>query len=436
MREMRDVRDVQPQLRSTWRLSAILLAFLPFLTLQLPLGQREGMSLHYFILISLAALSMMGERLVSRHDPWLAVLVVVLCGSMIISGVYSNYPSQTPMMIAYMALAITVAVLVTRAPVTSLSPVRVACLGSTVAAVVSLAQLSPLSLFISPLVPAKPAMALEWGYRRLRGSIGDYELLAECLAIGIVFTLVWFSNTTNWKLRIGLVISLAAQGTALLLTGTRSGFVTATLGLILLAIFSSVTLGRAVRRIIAVSLFVSLFAWLTISLHLPIVERFSEAAAGSTIEETINRAQVWNIFDTRMGVDPSFIGIGPRYPFEVVGVFPHSGFKSLLLLGGLPALVAAIGLIALVLVAAFRAMRFKRDVLSVSFVVVPVMIVGDQLKVEATRSGPYMIWLVVLLVLIRIGARSFVRDDCAELTIREDSVQKRKLQHSKASMIR
>jgi len=131
-----------------------------------------------------------------------------------------------------------------------------------------------------------------------------------------------------------------------------------------------------------------------------VLQRLGEIAQPASFAERINRAQVWAIFDSRFHSSTSWVGLGPRYPFETFGVFPHSAWKSLLVLGGIPALAGALILLVTIVVRAIRASVTVRSSLTIAYFVVPVVIVADQIKVEFTRTGPYAIWFTAMLVLI------------------------------------
>jgi hypothetical protein len=231
----------------------------------------------------------------------------------------------------------------------------------------------------------------EWGFQRFKGGLGDYELLAEIMVLGITASLFWILGT-GWKLH--LLLSLMFMTVTLFQTGTRSSLLLLVSALVLT--FSGK--GKALKRFfVPLASMLILLQFFPISATSTLIVRLQELDffAGD-FSANINRKQVWEIYSSRLDSGANLFGNGPTFPFEKFGLYPHSLLNSFLYLFGI---LGTIVFFAFLLATLFTAARSKSKFQSFELTFLLIFLV-DQIKIEFTRLGNYSVFILICLGLI------------------------------------
>jgi hypothetical protein len=227
----------------------------------------------------------------------------------------------------------------------------------------------------------------EWGFQRLRGATSDYELTAEVLILGFISTSVLSRKIFSFNFLKFVSISIV-----LVLTGTRAAIL-APLGSAICLVFLKKEKyfdKRIVFLILATSLSLYNFGSTLFS-------RFS-LRQSSKLESKLNRENVWNLYDG-LNLKNDILGRGPYYPFEKYGFYPHSLFKSLLYIGGWLTVIFFALAIAQVLVNNLRLISKVESQEGRTNVVLLLVFLLDQTKVEFTRTGSYIFFVGTFLAI-------------------------------------
>ena len=294
------------------------------------------------------------------------------------------------------------AVLVTSPEIDELTLMR--CLvGSAVLAVAAseIARLSGLSLFGRSL----STVTIENGVftaDRFTGSLGDYELYGEMLAVAFVMAVGLVLTVPRGRERLMWALSLAPLGYHVLLTGTRSAIILAIVGgvvvVLLLAPFRGVL---RLLPVLAAAALLGRHALTTALQSTHLHDRLTLIQQGGGLSQVLDRHGVWGPFLAQERPFSRIVGTGPVYPFREIGTYPHSLW---LVTGYTLGLVGLAGLILLILASVVAAARrFTTSKLARIELVVLVVWVLNESKVEFVRIDSYGTWVVALLALPWLG---------------------------------
>ena len=234
----------------------------------------------------------------------------------------------------------------------------------------------------------------EWGYQRLRGATSDYELTAEILILGFISASVLTKKILSFQFLKFVLISIV-----LVLTGTRAALL-APLGALLCWIFLKKE-KFIDKRILLLTLTTLLSLYYFGS---TLISRFI-LQLSSKLESKLNREKVWNLYD-RLSLKNDILGRGPYYPFEKYGFYPHSLFKSLLYIGGWSTVLFFALAIAKILVKNLRNFFDVDSQVGRTNLVLLLVFLIDQTKVEFTRSGGYIFFVGIFLAVASTAKES------------------------------
>jgi hypothetical protein len=260
----------------------------------------------------------------------------------------------------------------------------------------------------SPLIPARLMQRSDVNADRVRGTLGDYELLAELLALTLVI-LVWILHQeTIGQRRVAIAVAIVPAILVLLLTQTRSAIILALIGMTLVSIGPGSRYRARSAFLIAlggIGLAGSASALLPVlsSISPGLLARFNGNSPGATVQgntlaSRINRSWIWDKVHSDVGGMPSWVGRGPRFPTEITGgSYFHSLYLSTWYCLGI------IGLMSLALILLQTLTRTLQVIMTTAnqgawlFFVLSLVIILDELKIEAIRNGAYLCFIFVVL---------------------------------------
>ena len=228
----------------------------------------------------------------------------------------------------------------------------------------------------------------EWGFQRLRGSTGDYELTAEILILGFIAT-----SAITYKSLSFHVLKLSSIAIVLVLTGTRAALL-APLGVAVYLLVKKQKFGLfRSSLVLLVPMVLAVFF-----LGSTLISRY-QTQTSPGFGNALNRSAVWALYDN-LAIRPEILGNGPNYPFLTYGFYPHSLARSLLYIGGWLALVIFVmGLIYLYIKLFMNMKRDEYNSNAMNLILLTVFLT-DQIKVEFTRTGGYVLFTSIFLTLI------------------------------------
>ena len=241
-------------------------------------------------------------------------------------------------------------------------------------------------------------------FTRLSAPMGDYELLAELLAIGAV-SCVWLALQAH-----GLpAIAWSAAGIwcagAVLATGTRGGVVLVALGLAMIVLFRRQASHRVRLLVIgALGLIIVLQFSSFFGRAGGVFERFAKTNTSADVATLLNRERSWGPYLDQLETGAEYalgFGSGTDFPRE----YPHSIYVYLLYTQGVIGLLLFATLLATVTLRGVLAVRgLARPVPLELFVIIIWLVAIDGVKIEFVRLPGYqvLIWGVVGLA---VGAR-------------------------------
>ena len=234
---------------------------------------------------------------------------------------------------------------------------------------------------------------------RFVGSFGDYELLAEWMALAILAS-IWLSMTsTSLRQRYGWLASLLPLGVVLLATGTRSALVLLMPMAVLLILFTAPRL--RMRRLNAVALVggvvavaVAIVGVAALSGQANVLDRLLSIKWGGSFADAVNRSSVWVPFTARGDFREHWlVGNGLPFPFDVVGTYPHNLYLfTIYTIGAIGLSLFAVALGWLVVVLMIRSTRDGRQAPARLLLVLAAFVLLDESKIELTRL-PQTTWL-------------------------------------------
>jgi hypothetical protein len=276
--------------------------------------------------------------------------------------------------------------------------------GLVAAAFSVLGSITGLTIFGRDLAVTSVEVARNATALRFAGSLGDYELYAEMMAITACLC-TWLASTSSLKMMMVWLGGAVLAVTQLLLTGTRSSLALAAAGIVTILLTASRSQRKVLIGLSAVTASILLSTVVEAALQetrlLPRVGRISFDAGLAT---SLNRQTAWVPFVETYDPFGSFIGNGPTYPYTSIGFYPHSLPLYLGYTLGLAGMVALMGVLVLALAHLLRASS-RRSVGAVPLSVALSVFLVDQLKVEFPRIDAYSMWVASLLgVAMAVGA--------------------------------
>ena len=247
------------------------------------------------------------------------------------------------------------------------------------------------------------------GVGRYWGSLGDYELLAEYAMIVMLLGAAVTVVSRKMSLRVlGSVAALGALATGLL-TSTRGFVVGAAIGLVVLTLvlLSGGVAGTA-RRVLQIPLLILLLAGVVLAV-LPSqvwqgnLARWTEPLVGP---DAFNRGLMFTAW-MRLAAQSPVFGYGSQMLAVIRNGFmdylvasPHSLYFWVVLSAGVPALLAFLWVLGVIVFRSLRA-AFRGDPAlrpwAAVFVAVLVAWLANESKIDATRQLPYLDWLMFIV---------------------------------------
>ncbi len=253
----------------------------------------------------------------------------------------------------------------------------------------SLSLLFKVHLFHSFIPNSEKFTVNEWGFSRLAGVMGDFELFSELLVLGIVCVVHW---TEAFRSKIIYTFAISIMFVALLQTGTRSGL------LVVPGVFFAVLSSKRRKSTL---IYLSLF-WFPIAYFLvgkfgiSLIARLNNLQTQQSFSILINRQRVWGVYDS-LRPKYGFLGYGPRFPWDQFQLYPHSLVKTLLFTGGQAALAIFILSMLYVLVLNLGAyLQTKSKELAATSLLLILFLVNE-LKVEFIRQSNYILLMSAFL---------------------------------------
>jgi hypothetical protein len=318
----------------------------------------------------------------------LAVGVLLACGSL--GGLSSAE--------VWVMWLVWLAVLVTSPEIDELMLMR--CLvGSALLAVAAseAARLTGVSLFgrsLSTVTIENGAYTAD----RFTGTLGDYELYGEMLALAFVIAVGLVLTAPRGLERIGWAVSLAPIGYHIVLTGTRSDILLAVAGGVLVILVVAPVRGvLKLLPVLALAAVIGRHPLATALQSTHLHDRLDLVKQGGGLARILDRHEVWGPFMADERPFSRWVGTGPVYPFREIGTYPHSLW---LVTGYTIGLIGLVGLVLLILVSgAAAARRVVGSKLARVELVVLVVWVLNESKVEFVRIDSYGAWLMAILAL-------------------------------------
>ncbi len=271
-------------------------------------------------------------------------------------------------------------------------------------AVIAAAQALDLELDVR-LLPTPPVSAAEVIFgeqiERFGGTYGDYELLGEAMAIGMVL-LFWFAMLAKGIVRrLWYLLMVAACALVLLETGTI-GAMAIGLG----GIFAVVFLQPRVRVIYKVIGGAALVAGLVVANSLftiGTVQRAIDLALTNNLGTGHGRALIWQrALDATAKPDLWVVGHGLPYPIELAGTWPHSTYLSLFIAGGVTAVVLFLLIYGLSVARLIIALLKHESAQAAVLLTILVMILADGIKIEFLRADSLVLGYFAFLALVAV----------------------------------
>lgn len=256
-----------------------------------------------------------------------------------------------------------------------------------------------LPLFVARVSEVGQNSATGAAIDRFQGALGDYELLGEAMLLGVVLSFWLFLHERSPWMRATFALGLAFCAYVLLATGTRSAALLAAVGLFVVALVEA-----RHRKLRVAAAFLLLLALIPFGRQLldVVFQRISTIDTGAGIIPALGRLPVWQ----RVLGDPTILDMGPLgvglpYPYEAMGVWPHSLFVTLFVVGGW--LAALIGVVLAVtppvLLWRSRSKSAADRSLAILLALAYSLLMLDQVKIEFVRLGPSTLLFFALLTL-------------------------------------
>lgn len=353
---------------------------------------KIGSSLFAFISILLSLATVFSLKSKSKRIDIYFIFSLFMFCSILLSAISYEIRPQIWFLLSWFSLLITSYVLIQYRFVLEIDLLsylsNVAFVVSAISLVFTLPNLNQTSELL------KYSYVNEWGNQRLRGATSDYELTAEILILGFISASVLSKKIFSFQFLKFVLISIV-----LVLTGTRAAFL-APLGALICWIFlkKEKLFDKRIVLLTLTTLFSLYFFGSTL------IDRFISQQP-STLESKFNREKVWNLYD-KLNLKNDILGRGPYYPFEKYGFFPHSLFKSLLYIGGWITVVFFALAIAQIIVKNLRIITDVDCQVGRSNLVLLLVFLIDQTKVEFTRSGGYIFFIGIFLAVASTAKES------------------------------
>ncbi len=392
------------------------IAPLPMLshTLSLPLT---------WVLVAAVAILVLGDALLlgstswTRLNPWDAFLPALFLASFFFSEAKSGVSDVQTAVPQLFAVPAAVAAYYL-AMVTFDSPRwvrRALCAlvaGAVATLLLSLVELAAPSIHLPGLFSTTAAFqqltATGATVNRLSGVLGDYELLAELLAIAGVASLWLGATNTGWRRLLWVLTSFSCVG-GIIATGTRGGIVVYLVGVVLLLV------ARGQGRLRQFLVLACLFGFALLIAPLPwrgttqsLLVRFATTPTSNGLFGFLDRQGIWPVFLRQFHFDWRLLwGIGPpEFDFRAWGVYPHSIYIYLLYTQGLFGLVPFVALLVRSAWPVVAAIRGRTGwTLEAILALLVLLFATDELKIEYMRLYNYELVVWVLLGLAAASRR-------------------------------
>ena len=353
---------------------------------------KIGSSLFAFISIVLSFATIFSLKSKSKRIDIYFIFSLFMFCSILLSAISYEIRPQIWFLLSWFSLLITSYVLIQYRFVLEIDLLSYLSNVAFVVSAISLVFTLPNLMQTSELL--KYSYVNEWGNQRLRGATSDYELTAEILILGFISASVLSKKIFSFQFLKLVLISIV-----LVLTGTRAAFL-APLGALICWIFlkKEKLFDKRIVLLTLTTLFSLYFFGSTL------IDRFISQQP-STLESKFNREKVWNLYD-KLNLKNDILGRGPYYPFEKYGFFPHSLFKSLLYIGGWITVVFFALAIAQIIVKNLRIITDVDCQVGRSNLVLLLVFLIDQTKVEFTRSGGYIFFIGIFLAVASTAKES------------------------------
>lgn len=350
------------------------------LVVSIPLLDKEGWSPQVIVLAGIVMLLLVTSNFGTLAQPQVFLCWCMFALAMMVGGV-SDLQNQLGMMLAWL-VSIPAVFLILSSPNQSKNR-ELAVVGVPLTSVVcSLVMLSPFARYV-PLLSGLNVWKDEWGNQRFLGPLQDFELTAELMVICSIVSLQCAIDARTRKGRILFSAQYAILIAIGLLSGSRSFPLLAGPGLLVICWFNRKRIGKSTA-----GLFIGLAVGLVVTFGGTTMHRLREVEGGGSLASSVNRQQVWAIYEASVSKRTPIFGNGPLFPWAEYGIYPHSLSKSILYLGGYLALFLFI----LLLITTVRAIL--RDTYTparlAKFVVLSLFLV-DEYKVEFTRRPNYVV---------------------------------------------
>jgi O-antigen ligase len=258
------------------------------------------------------------------------------------------------------------------------------------------------------------AVAVQDDIVRAMGTLGDYELAAELMALGMLLSIglgVTYRSGGAWRGYAGtFVLMVVALGS----TATRGALLAFGAGLLLLMVAGLRLRLVQMHRLVLPLAFTGILLLLFVAalgaegLLAGLGRRLARTEFEGLVPDT--RLYVWGFYLPRILESP-WIGSGlALHSFEDVPYDPHSLWIHLLLAGGIPALVTFLILAGVLIVSPLRALLrattvFRSDAVLLAITAAAAAFVVDQWKITYLRLENYQHMVWVLLGLCGAAAR-------------------------------
>lgn len=244
---------------------------------------------------------------------------------------------------------------------------------------------------------------------RFAGLLGDWELLPELLVLGTVL-LTWLATTASTRMqRVASVVGIALCIWDAAASNTRGPFLLLVPACLIVVTVSAshVSKGAAFAVTVVAGMW-SLLALVGAGEHLPLVSRLADVGrSGAGVAGFLNRSVPWSILMARPEFHTNmWTGNGLTYPFQSIGIYPHSLYLTLIYEVGL----LGLGLLSLFLLWLARDLlvqvRWSRRGPATALLATLLVLLLDEVKIEFSRL-PLLVVVFGALLALSSGASSY-----------------------------